>query len=149
MKTFVFDIMLDGRFICTLKYKYCALFPIDFEDLEKFVLQKRPTLKGKDFRIVFLIMKQKLLNIKHKLIALWWFLTRKNYYLLSYNGRVGKTLESTNIVIPEFIEWVRKKHRVPTNHEIIMELNNIGTLYKDSDVLAYNEIKALIEKLKK
>ena len=53
MKTFVFDVMLDGRFICTLKYKYCALFPIDFEDLEKFVLQKRPTLKGKDFRMAF------------------------------------------------------------------------------------------------
>ena len=90
-------------------------------------------------------MKQKLLSIKYRLIALWWFLTRKNYYLLSYNGRVGKTLESTNIVIPEFIEWVRK----PTNHEIIMDLKNIGTLYKDSDVLAYNEIKALIEKLKR
>lgn len=94
-------------------------------------------------------MEQKLLSIKYRLIALWWFLTRKNYYLLSYNGRVGKTLESTNIVIPEFIEWVRKKHGVPTNHEIIMDLKNIGTLYKDSDVLAYNEIKALIEKLKK
>mgnify|MGYP006978552433 FL=1 len=92
-------------------------------------------------------MKEKLLNIKNKLIALWWFLTRKNYYLLSYNGRVGKTLESTNIVIPEFIEWVRKKHGVPTNHEIIMDLKNIGTLYKYSDVLAYNEIKALIKKL--
>ena len=94
-------------------------------------------------------MKKKLLSIKYRLIALWWFLTRKNYYLLSYNGRIGKTLESTNIVIPEFIEWVRKKHGVPTNHEIIMDLKNIGTLYKDSDVLAYNEIKALIEKLKK
>lgn len=94
-------------------------------------------------------MKEKLLNIKNKLIALWWFLTRKSYYLLSYNDREGKFLESYNIVIPEFIEWVRKKHRVPTNHEIIMELKNIGTLYKDSDVLAYNEIKALIEKLKK
>ena len=35
MKTFVFDIMLNGRFICTLKYKYCALFPIDFEDSKK------------------------------------------------------------------------------------------------------------------
>lgn len=92
-------------------------------------------------------MKEKLLNIKYRLIALWWFLTRKNYYLLSYNGRVGKTLESTNIVIPEFIEWVRKKHGVPTNHEIIMDLKNIGTLYKDSDVLAYNEIKELIKKL--
>ena len=94
-------------------------------------------------------MKQKLLNIKHKLIALWWFLTRKNYYLLSYNGRESGFLESGNVVIPEFIEWVRKKHGVPTNHEIIMDLKNIGTLYKDSDVLAYNEIKALIKKLEK
>ena len=55
MKTFAFDIMLNGRFICTLKYKYCSLFPIDFEDLIKFVLKKRPTLKGKDFKIVFQI----------------------------------------------------------------------------------------------
>lgn len=94
-------------------------------------------------------MKKKLLNIKYRLIALWWFLTRKNYYLLSYNNREGESLESYNIVIPEFIEWVRKKHGVPANHEIVMDLKNIGTLYKDSDVLAYNEIKALIEKLEK
>lgn len=46
MKIFVFDIMINGRFVCTLKYKYCALFPIDFEDLTKFVLKKRPSLKG-------------------------------------------------------------------------------------------------------
>lgn len=94
-------------------------------------------------------MKQKLLNIKYKLVALWWLLTRKNHYLLSYNGRESRYLESYNVVIPEFIEWVRKKHDVPTNHEIIMDLKNIGTLYKDSDVLAYNEIKALIKKLEK
>lgn len=94
-------------------------------------------------------MKQKLLSIKYRLVALWWFLTRKNYYLLSYNDREGKSLESYNIVIPEFIEWVRNKHRVPTNHEIIMELKNIGNLCRSTDILAYNEIKALIEKLEK
>ena len=94
-------------------------------------------------------MKQKLLSIKYRLVALWWFLTRKNYYLLSYNGRVGKTLESTNIVIPELIEWVRKKHGVPTNHEIIMDLKAIGNLCRSTDILAYNEIKALIDKLEK
>lgn len=94
-------------------------------------------------------MKQKLLSIKYRLIALWWFLTRKNYYLLSYNGSESKFLESGNVVIPEFIEWVRKKHGVPTNHEIIMDLKAIGNLCRSTDVLAYNEIKALIDKLKK
>lgn len=94
-------------------------------------------------------MKQKLSNIKNKLVALWWFLTRKNYYLLSYNGRQSKFLESGNIVIPEFIEWVRKKHGVPTNHEIIMELKAICNLFRSTDSLAYNEINALIEKLEK
>ena len=53
MKTFIFDVMLDGRFICTLKYKYCALFQIDFEELKKFILSKKPSLKGKDYRIAF------------------------------------------------------------------------------------------------
>ena len=51
MSTFKFDIMLNGRFVCTLRYKYYALFPIDFEDLKKFILSKRPSLKGKDYRI--------------------------------------------------------------------------------------------------
>ena len=94
-------------------------------------------------------MKQKILNIKNRLVALWRLLTRKNYYLLSYNGRQSKFLESGNIVIPEFIEWVRKKHGVPTNHEIIMDLKNIGNLCRIRDILAYNEIKALIKKLEK
>lgn len=94
-------------------------------------------------------MKQKLLSIKYRLVALWWFITRKNYYLLSYNNREGESLETYNVVIPEFIEWIRKKHGVPTNHEIIMDLKGIGNLCKSTDILAYNEIKALIEKLEK
>ena len=94
-------------------------------------------------------MKQKILNIKNRLVALQWLLTRKNYYLLSYKGRKSKYLESYNVVIPEFIEWVRKKHDVPTNHEIIMDLKNIGNLCRSTDILAYNEIKALIKKLEK
>ena len=94
-------------------------------------------------------MKQKLLSIKYRLVALWWVLTKKNYYLLSFENREGESLETYNVVIPEFIEWVRKNHGVPTNHEIIMELKNIGNLCRSTDVLAYNEIKALIEKLEK
>ncbi len=53
MKTLFIDIMLYGRFVCTLRYKYCPLFPIDLDELEKFILSKRPTLKGKDYRIEF------------------------------------------------------------------------------------------------
>lgn len=52
MNTFKFDIMLNGKFVYTLRYKYCALFPINFEDLKEFILSKRPSLKGKDYRIV-------------------------------------------------------------------------------------------------
>lgn len=58
MKSFVFDVMLNGRFVCTLKYKYCALFPIDFEDLTKFILKKRPTLRGKDYSYVGSVFAQ-------------------------------------------------------------------------------------------
>ena len=94
-------------------------------------------------------MKHKLSNIKNKLVDLWWFLTRKNYYLLSYNGRQSRFLESGNVVIPEFIEWIRKRHDVPTNHEIIMDLKAIGNLCRSTDILAYNDIKTLIEKLEK
>ena len=94
-------------------------------------------------------MKQKILNIKNRLVALWWLLTRKNYYLLSYKGRKSKYLESYNVVIPEFIEWVRKRNGMLTNHEIIMELKNIGNLCRSADILVYNEIKELIKKLEK
>ena len=51
MSTFKFNIMLNGKFVCTLRYKYCTLFPINFEDLKEFILSKRPSLKGKDYRI--------------------------------------------------------------------------------------------------
>ena len=94
-------------------------------------------------------MKQKILNIKNRLVALYWLLTRKNYYLLYYKGRKSGYLESYNVVIPEFIEWIRKRYGVPTNHEIITDLKAIGNLCRSTDIIAYNEIKALIEKLEK
>lgn len=53
MKKFVFDVMLNGRFICTLAFEYCPLFPIKYEELEKFILKKRPTLKGTNYKIAF------------------------------------------------------------------------------------------------
>ena len=44
MKTLVFDVMLDGRFIHTFRYRYCPLFPIDEQELEKFVTD-RPIIR--------------------------------------------------------------------------------------------------------
>ena len=52
-KALFLDIMLNNRFVCTLKYMYCPLFVIRKEELLKFVLDKRPSLKGKPFRIMF------------------------------------------------------------------------------------------------
>lgn len=52
-KALFLDIMLNNRFVCTLKYMYCPLFVIRYEELLKFVLVKRPSLKGKPFRIMF------------------------------------------------------------------------------------------------
>lgn len=52
-KTLFFDIMVNDRFVCTLKYMYCPLFAIKYEELIKFVFDKRPSLKGKPFRIMF------------------------------------------------------------------------------------------------
>lgn len=53
MKDLRFDVMLNGRFVCTLKYRFCPLFPITEEELAKFIETKRPYLKGKDYRIAF------------------------------------------------------------------------------------------------
>lgn len=93
-------------------------------------------------------MKQTLLNIKYRLVSLWWLLTRRHFYLLSYNNREGKVFENYNIDISEFIEFVRKVHDMPTNRDIILELKSIGYLCRSTDILTYNEIKELIEKLK-
>jgi hypothetical protein len=53
MKTLTFDVMLDGRYVCTLRYKYCPLFPVGERELRGFVVSKRPTLRNKPFRIEF------------------------------------------------------------------------------------------------
>ena len=53
MKTLFLDIMLKGRFVCTLRYRYNPLFPIDKRNLHDFVVSKRPTLRNQPFDIVF------------------------------------------------------------------------------------------------
>lgn len=66
MEKLTFDVMLNGRYVCTLKYDYCPLFPVEASRLSDFVEGKRPSLKGKPFKIVFLTcgktLKRKHLN---------------------------------------------------------------------------------------
>lgn len=51
MKTMLFDVMLNGRFVMQLRYEYFPAFPIDLDDVLGKVIQKRPTLKGKHIEI--------------------------------------------------------------------------------------------------
>jgi len=60
------DIMLDGRFLCQMKYPHRGFPQIldgktveayDYKDFEKFVFEKRPSLRNK--QIVILPSKQR------------------------------------------------------------------------------------------
>lgn len=53
LKIIYLDIMVKDRFVTQIPYQHCTLFPIDSEELKNFVLEKRPSLKNKDFRIEF------------------------------------------------------------------------------------------------
>lgn len=53
MKTLIFDVMLNGRFIATMRYKYSPLFPLEENELSDFVVSKLPTLRNNPFRIEF------------------------------------------------------------------------------------------------
>ena len=50
-KTLFVDVMLNDRFVFTLRYRYCPLFRINLEDVAKAVVEKRPSLKGKPFQL--------------------------------------------------------------------------------------------------
>ena len=62
MKKIQFDIMLDGRFVCTMRPpltldlidRFDGDEPVvSLEAIQRYVEQKRPSLKGKDYRICF------------------------------------------------------------------------------------------------
>ena len=60
VKPLLLDVMLDGRFLCQLRYAKRG-FPMlldgevvenhRLEDLESFVYEKRPSLRGKNIKI--------------------------------------------------------------------------------------------------
>lgn len=53
MKTIYIDVMRNGFFVKTLPYKHHEVLRLDEEKLREFVLQKLPTLKGKEFDLFY------------------------------------------------------------------------------------------------
>ena len=50
-KVIYFDIMLHGKFVCQIAYKYCPIFRLDINDLMREVYERRPSLKGKPIEV--------------------------------------------------------------------------------------------------
>lgn len=45
------DVMLGERFYCQLRYEYLPCFILDLDEVVKWVKEKKPELKRKEFRI--------------------------------------------------------------------------------------------------
>lgn len=52
VNTIAFDIMLGGRFICTMRMPMRP-WPFTEDEVREFVLSKLPTLRGEDFKVAF------------------------------------------------------------------------------------------------
>ena len=48
-----FDVMLRGRFICTMTYEHCPAFVLTEQEIVDFVISKLPTLRNQPFNIEF------------------------------------------------------------------------------------------------
>lgn len=95
-------------------------------------------------------IKQKFRDLKIKAIALWWFLTRKHFFLFAYNIKDGKQISCSfyNVDILSFIDQIQRWHNMLTAHDILVKLDGIRKLGLE-DILVRNEIKELIENIKK
>lgn len=51
MRHLKFDVMLDDRFVCTLRMPYLSIFVVTQKEIKKYVEKKRPSLKGKRYTI--------------------------------------------------------------------------------------------------
>lgn len=43
-----FDVMLNGRYVCSMTYKHCRAFVITEKEITRFVEEKRPSLKARN-----------------------------------------------------------------------------------------------------
>ena len=54
MRHFVhFDIMIRGRFVCTMHMPHCPAFKLSIQELRQFVETRRPSLIGKTYDVYF------------------------------------------------------------------------------------------------
>lgn len=56
MRTLKFDIMKpiggnEERFVTTMHYQYSPIFRFDFKKFYEWIIEKRPSLKGKPFNV--------------------------------------------------------------------------------------------------
>lgn len=90
--------------------------------------------------------RNKFENFKLRLIALWHFITRKDYHLLVYKYRGGETtsFESYNIDIPIFIFNLQLIHNLLTAHDILEKLDLIRGLSSENK-LVQDKVEELME----
>lgn len=95
-------------------------------------------------------IKQKFKDLKNKAIALWYFLTRENFFLFTFKNKGGKQISCTlyNVDILSLIDQVQRWHNMMTAHDILVALDKIKKLAY-GDILVSNEVNELIEKIKK
>lgn len=95
-------------------------------------------------------IKLKFSNLKNKAVALWWLLTRENFFLFTFKNKGGKQISCSlyNVDLLSLIDQVQRWHNMLTAHDILIELDKIKKLAY-GDILVRNEVKELIDKIKK
>ena len=53
MKTVYLDVFVNDRFVCQLPYKYHPILPLEEEEVVKYIISKRPTLRNKKINVSF------------------------------------------------------------------------------------------------
>lgn len=48
-----FDVMLNDRYVCTMRYRHLPVFAISEKEIVDYVISQRPSLKNKPFTITF------------------------------------------------------------------------------------------------
>lgn len=95
-------------------------------------------------------IKQKFKDLKNKAIALWYFLTREYFFLFTFKNKGGKQISCSlyNVDLLTLIDQVQRWHNMLTAHDILVALDKINKLAY-GDILVRNEVKELMERIKK